>query len=99
MSTLKELISKESPEVQRKIKEQRDQYITEYSLFNLRKELEVSQAELADVLHISQPSVQRIESRGLDTKLRTLKKYVEALGGEISLLVNLPSGEGRVYRL
>ena len=87
MSTLKELISKESPEVQRKIKEQRDQYITEYSLFNLRKELEVSQAELADALHISQPSV------------RTLKKYVEALGGEISLLVNLPSGEGRVYRL
>ena len=99
MSTLKELISKESPEVQRKIKEQRDQYITEYSLFNLRKELEVSQAELADALQISQPSVQRIESRGLDTKLRTLKKYVEALGGEISLLVNLPSGEGRVYRL
>lgn len=99
MSTLKELISKESPEVQRKIKEQRDQYITEYSLFNLRKELEVSQAELADALHISQHSVQRIESRGLDTKLRTLKKYVEALGGEISLLVNLPSGEGRVYRL
>lgn len=99
MSTLKELISKESPEVQRKIKEQRDQYITEYSLFNLRKELEVSQAELADALHISQPSVQIIESRGLDTKLRTLKKYVEALGGEISLLVNLPSGEGRVYRL
>ena len=97
MSTLKELISKESPEVQRKIKEQRDQY--KYSLFNLRKELEVSQAELADALHISQPSVQRIESRGLDTKLRTLKKYVEALGGEISLLVNLPSGEGRVYRL
>ena len=99
MSTLKELISKESPEVQRKIKEQRDQYITEYSLFNLRKELEVSQAELADALHISQPSVQIIETRGLDTKLRTLKKYVEALGGEISLLVNLPSGEGRVYRL
>ena len=45
MSTLKELISKESPEVQRKIKEQRDQYITEYSLFNLRKELEVFMQE------------------------------------------------------
>lgn len=99
MSTLKELIEKESPESQKKIKELTAELNAEYSLFNLRKELEVSQTDLAKSMNISQPSVQRIESRGLDTKLRTLKKYVEALGGDISLLINLPTGEGKVYRL
>lgn len=99
MSTLEELIARESPESQKKIKELTEELETEYSLFNLRRELEVSQTALAKSMSISQPSVQRIESRGLDTKLRTLKKYVEALGGDVSLLINLPTGEGRVYRL
>lgn len=99
MSTLKELIEKESPEAQKKIKELTEELEAEYSLFNLRKELSVSQTDLAKSMNISQPSVQRIEARGLDTKLRTLKKYVESLGGEVSLLINLPTGEGRVYRL
>lgn len=69
MSTLKELISKESPEVQRKIKEQRDQYITEYSLFNLRKELEVSQAELADAIQARKPQMLKYHGSSLPKPL------------------------------
>ncbi len=46
MSTLEELIAKESPESQKKIKELTEELETEYSLFNLRRDTRVSQTTL-----------------------------------------------------
>lgn len=49
-----------------------------------------AQAEIADVLNIKQPSVSKIE-RQTDLYLSTLRSYVEAIGGELDLVVRLPS--------
>lgn len=41
---------------------------------------------------VKQPSIARIEQADNDPRLSTLKRYVQALGGELSLDVTLPTG-------
>jgi transcriptional regulator with XRE-family HTH domain len=55
----------------------------------LRTAMEQTQAALADRLQISQGSVAKLEKR-TDILLSTLREYVEALGGEISLVASFP---------
>lgn len=58
----------------------------------LRKLAERSQAEMAAMLKIKQPSVHKIEKQ-TDLYLSTLRRYVEAAGGTLELRVELP-GKG-----
>jgi hypothetical protein len=44
-------------------------------------------------MNIAQSSVAAMESRGAELKISTLKRYVEALGGELTLGVKMPGGE------
>lgn len=41
---------------------------------------------------ISQPSVANLEKRDHEVKISSLKRYIEALGGKLSLDVELPDG-------
>ncbi len=50
----------------------------------LRKEMGLSQAELADILLTTQSNVSKMES-GREIKLATLRKLVEAKGGRLTL--------------
>jgi DNA-binding XRE family transcriptional regulator len=56
----------------------------------LRKIAGKAQADIAATLKIKQPSVSKIEKQA-DMYLSTLRSYVEAVGGELELLVKLPS--------
>ena len=60
------------------------------SLRQLRKVSGKAQAEIAAALKIKQPSVSKIE-RQADMYLSTLRSYVKAIGGELELVVHLPS--------
>jgi hypothetical protein len=60
------------------------------SLRQLRKVAGKAQTDIAAALHIKQPSVSKIESQA-DMYLSTLRSYVEAIGGELELIVRLPS--------
>jgi|SRR6516162_42747 DNA-binding XRE family transcriptional regulator len=60
------------------------------SLRQLREAAEKTQAEIAAALHIRQPSVSKIEKQ-TDMYLSTLRSYVEAIGGTLDLVVNLPN--------
>lgn len=62
------------------------------SLAALRKAAGKAQVEIAQALNISQPSVSKIEKQS-DMYLSTLRGYVQAVGGDIELIVRLPSGE------
>jgi len=66
------------------------------SLRELRKAAGKAQADIAATLKIKQPSVSKIEKQ-TDMYLSTLRSYVEAIGGELDLVVRLPSR--RVMRL
>ncbi|QCP58257.1 helix-turn-helix domain-containing protein [Pantoea sp. SO10] len=99
MQKLEELIAQRSPESQERIKSKADQKIMEIRLRQLREELELSQVQLAEKMGISQPAIAAIEARGDEIKLSSLKKYVEALGGKLSLNVELPTGDGRIFQI
>lgn len=60
------------------------------SLRQLRKVAGKAQADIAANLKIKQPSVSKIE-RQTDMYLSTLRSYVKAIGGELELVIHLPS--------
>lgn len=62
----------------------RDELLAEVGLYELRRSQEVSQAQLAEVLHISQGAVSKFE-RSDDVRLSTLRQYIEALGGRLEI--------------
>jgi len=67
--------------------------LAEMPLLELRRARELSQEQLAEILHIKQASVSKLERR-TDMYIRTLRSYIEAMGGELEISAVFP--EGRV---
>ncbi len=61
----------------------------EMTLQDLRKALELTQLNLAERLDVKQESISNLEKRS-DLLLSTLRGYIEAMGGDLSLLVRFP---------
>ena len=60
-----------------------------HRLAELRQSLRITQTELADTLHVSQPSISQIERGDLDhSELGTIRGYIEALGGRLEIVAN-----------
>ncbi|ESN28145.1 MULTISPECIES: helix-turn-helix domain-containing protein [Enterobacter cloacae complex] len=93
MATLKELMAQQSAESQERIAAKVDVIRRIVALNQLREELNISQTELAAAMGVKQPTVAKIEQPGNDPRLSTLKRYVSALGGEMSIDVTLPNGK------
>jgi predicted transcriptional regulator len=74
------LASPAAARVQRRAEEE----LRELTLKELRQDLDVTQAQLAHVADMTQSEMSRLESRG-DHRISTLRRYVEALGGEIEI--------------
>ena len=64
----------------------------EMSLRDLRRALTLTQVRIAETLGIGQDSVSRLEKRS-DLLLSTLRSYVEAMGGHLSLIAEFPDRE------
>ena len=62
----------------------------EMSLQDLRRALNRTQVEVAKALNVGQHTVSRYERR-TDMLLSTLQDYVEAMGGELDLVVRFPN--------
>jgi predicted transcriptional regulator len=99
MSTFEELFAKQSPESQQRIIEKSDAIIQEIMLSKLREELNISQTELARTMGVSQPTLAKIENTENDPRLSTLKRYIKALGGEVSINVTLSNGKHVAFQL
>ncbi len=99
MKTLRDALTERSPESQARIKELADEMILETGLQLMREELQLSQKKLAETMGVSQPAINQIEQRGNEVKLATLKRYIEAMGGKLSLTVELPNGGGRIFHI
>jgi transcriptional regulator with XRE-family HTH domain len=61
----------------------------ERSLQELRQAHRLTQKRMAEVLGVGQDSVSRLEQRS-DLLISTLRGYVEALGGRLSLVAEFP---------
>lgn len=99
MATLKELMAKQSPESQARIAAKAEEMRQTVALNLLREELNMSQTELAAAMGVKQPTVAKIEQADNDPRLSTLKRYVSALGGELSIDVKLPTGKRVAFHL
>lgn len=64
----------------------------EMSLRDLRKARRLTQERIAEVLNVGQDGVSRLEKRS-DLLLSTLRSYVEAMGGNLSLIAEFPDRE------
>jgi len=93
MATLKELMAQQSQESQERIAAKVKDLRIIVALNQLREELNISQTELAAAMGVKQPTVAKIEQPDNDPRLSTLKRYVTALGGEVSIDVILPTGK------
>ena len=68
-------------------------------LRELRQIAGKAQADIASALNIKQPSVSKIENQA-DMYLSTLRSYVEAIGGQLELVVKLPKRPAlRIHQL
>jgi transcriptional regulator with XRE-family HTH domain len=61
-------------------------------LSELRVERSATQQDLADRMEMTQGRVSRIE-RETNPYLSTLRRYIEALGGELHILAQFPDGQ------
>lgn len=58
--------------------------LQELTLRQLRQGLELTQVQVAQAADMTQSELSRIESRA-DHRISTLRRYVEALGGELEI--------------
>lgn len=99
MRTLEEMIASRSPASQERIAARVEELRQEIALSQLRNELQISQSELASAMGVKQPTVAKMEQPDNDPRLSTLKRYVSALGGELSIDVTLPTGKRIAFHI
>lgn len=88
--SVNQIVADLPPERQERIEKRYEELKEEVeSLRELREIAGKAQADVAAALKIKQPSVSKIEKQA-DMYLSTLRSYVEAVGGELELVVKLP---------
>jgi predicted XRE-type DNA-binding protein len=71
--------------------------ILEYKLRELRQQQGLTQQQLADKLGITQNRISKFERLDLDrAELQTIRAYLKALGGELSLLVDIDGVQHKI---
>jgi predicted transcriptional regulator len=65
--------------------------LAEMPLNELRQARGLSQKMLAELLHVQQPSIAKLEKR-TDMYLSTLGRHIEAMGGELDVIARFPDG-------
>lgn len=69
--------------------------LAEMPLSELRRARQMTQETLAELLDTSQPEISKIERR-TDVYLSTLRRYIEAMGGELEIVARFPEGAVRI---
>lgn len=86
-----ELMKDLSPERRERVRRWRDDELRELLLSELRELAGMTQREVADELGVEQTSYARTEEHS-DMRIDTLRRIVEALGGELEVTAILPGG-------
>ena len=87
---LQEIWNDLSEERKQRIEKRAEELETQYlTLQELRKEAGLTQARVSQILEMPQSNISRLEQNS-DMLLSTLRNYVEAMGGQLNLTVELP---------
>ncbi len=91
-STIREGLS---PERQERIRVRTEELLEELPLQELRQARAWSQEELAEVLGLNQATISKLERR-TDMYLSSLRRFIEAMGGELEITASFPEGRVRI---
>ena len=80
----KELRDKMSPEARARAEEKTKQMLAEMPLNEIRQARKLSQEHLAQILHVNQASISKLERR-TDMYISTLRDFIEAMGGRLEI--------------
>ena len=86
-----ELRAQMSPEARAQAEEKANTMLAEMPLNELRQARGLSQKMLAEVLHVQQPAIAKIEKR-TDMYISTLRSHIEAMGGHLEVVAQFPDG-------
>ena len=90
-----ELRGRMSPESRARAEAKAQAMLAEMPLNELRQARGLSQKMLAQVLHVQQPSIAKIEKR-TDMYISTLRSHIEAMGGELEVVARFPDGAVKI---
>ena len=89
------LRAKMPPAAQARAHELTKTMLAEMPLNELRQARGLTQATLASLLHVEQPSIAKMEKR-TDMYLSTLRNLVQAMGGDLVITAKFPDGEVKI---
>lgn len=84
-----------SPQAREEVNQKTAEMLAEMPLHELRQARGLSQKTLAEVLHVQQPSIAKLEKR-TDMYLSTLRNHIEAMGGELEVIARFPDGAVKI---
>jgi len=90
-----ELRAQMRPESQAIAKAKAQAMLAEMPLNELRQARGLTQKMLADLLHVQQPSIAKIEKR-TDMYISSLRSHIEAMGGELEVVAKFPDGNVKI---
>ena len=90
-----ELRAKMAPEAQARVEAKTQELLAEMPLHELRQARVLSQKVLAEVLHVQQPSIAKMEKR-TDMYISTLRSHIEAMGGQLDVIARFPDGSVKI---
>jgi transcriptional regulator with XRE-family HTH domain len=91
----RDLIADWSPERIARVEAEAAAMLREMRLDELRRARLKTQQDMAAALRTSQASVSKLERR-TDMYLSTLRRYVQAMGGELEIIARFPEGPVRL---
>lgn len=91
----KEILRQMDADRRGRIQARTDELLAELPLQELRQARALSQQELAEVLGLNQATVSKLERR-TDMYLSSLRRFVEAMGGELEITARFPEGKVRI---
>ena len=89
------LAERMSPESQKRAREKADHLLAELNLAELRRARDLSQEEIAAVLHVGQAAIAKLERR-TDMYVSTLRRFLSAMGGELEISARFPDHVVRI---
>lgn len=87
--------AKEKPEVMARARARKEELLKEMPLQELRRARDLTQETLAETLDVAQSEVSKIEKR-TDMYVKTLRRYIEAMGGRLDIVAHFPDGDVRI---
>jgi predicted transcriptional regulator len=81
-------IKRETMDAERieRVRQEAKEELRALTLRQLREEVGKTQAELADLTEVTQSAISRLERREENNPLEAVRRYIEALGGELELV-------------